>query len=102
MFFVYLVLGMICTYGGDYGFKAWADSGVALNFIIGFISYVLALFCWAGCIQSNNNLAIGGSIWCICSLSGSLIIGLVVFSDAVSQKQIVGLVLSVIAVILML
>ena len=97
----WLLLSAIFFAGGEYLSKLWAKdpSGKATVFVVA--TYALGTLTWMPALLHKNELAIMGTAWLLLATVATVAIGVFVFGEPLSAKQLIGIALALVALVLL-
>lgn len=98
---VWLLLSVAFFSVGEYYSKTWALNPSWNRAIILVMMYVFGTVAWLPAIYKGQTISIVGTIWGVMSLLTTLFVGVVLFHEALTPIQVVGIGFAIIAIILM-
>jgi len=98
---LFIILAM-CFYGiGEYYSKIFANTKQYFFMMVSFIGYSINGLLFYPAMLKFNSLSILGTIWNVGYVFITLILGLVIFHEPVTLKQVIGILFAVLGVILL-
>ena len=99
----WILLSMVFFAGGEILSKIWASSSTrGPGLVLAAIGvYSIGSLLWFPAIGQKNHLTSLGTFWNICAMAVTILIGMVVFRESVSVRQVVGIVVAGIACVLL-
>lgn len=98
---VYVVLAMVFYGLGEWASKHYATQQRTVYAVVAMLGYMVNALLFLPALTRWNSLALLGTIWTIGYLAITLGLAFVVFQEQVTPRQMLGLVLGVIAVVLL-
>jgi len=97
-----LLLTAMCFYGiGEYFSKEFATHRLYSYMLIGFISYSINALLFFPTLCKMNSLSILGTIWNVGYVTITLFLGLIIFKEDVNLRQIIGITLAFVGILLL-
>ena len=85
----------------DYVTGLWADRGSTWLFALAIVLYVGSTTAWLLSVKYGAGIARGGVIFAVASLVMAVLMGIFIFHETYSLKQLIGIVLGCIAFFLL-
>jgi multidrug transporter EmrE-like cation transporter len=98
---IWLVLSGIFFAGGEYLSKSWVLSPRPLILFALTISYMTGVIFWLPALKQRPELAITGTLWSVITLLITVAMGVFLFGESISSKQILGILFAIAAVVLL-
>ena len=71
------------------------------NYAILIVLDVLSITSWLPALYEKNNLAVTGTLWLIFALVSTALLGIIIFSEAVTLRLVTGIILAGVVVVLL-
>lgn len=84
----------------DYLGKIWSTNQRGYLFIFALIGYMISGLFYLPTLLKNG-LVLTSVVWSVLAIIGFLFVGLVLFNETLTQRQIIGVVLGVIALVIL-
>lgn len=97
---LYLILGGMLLTIGDIVFKYWLTDSKVILYVLGLSLYVLGLVCLVQSFKIKN-IAVASAIFVIVNITTLAIVSSIFFNESLTIKQIVGILLSFIVVLIL-
>ena len=98
---LWIIIAMVFYAVGEILSKMFANTPLPKTGILAVLCYTLNAACFLPALQKLNSLTILGTIWNICYVIVTLVIGLFVFGEPITTLQIVGLVFGLVSIVLL-
>lgn len=85
----------------EYFVKLYAQSPRLSMVYVSLLFYTLNTLCCYPILAKYNSITITGMLWAMCNIIMCLFVGIIIFDEPLTYKQIFGIVLGIVAVILL-
>lgn len=100
-YILWLLLSGVFFAIGEFLSKKFALNPKLSLFIILILTSSLGMITWLPAIMQKNQLSVVGVMWSVLSLISTILIGVLIFHEKLTQLNILGIILGVIAVTLL-
>ena len=100
-YILWLLLSGVFFAIGEFLSKKFAVSPKLSLFIVLIMTSALGMITWLPAIMQKNQLSVVGVMWSVLSLVITILIGILVFNEKLTQINLLGMFLGIIAVILL-
>jgi multidrug transporter EmrE-like cation transporter len=97
----WLVLSGVFFAIGEFMSKKFALNPKISFVLLMLASYILGSLAWLPAILQKNQLSIVGVMWSVLSVISTILIGVLIFNEKLSQFGVIGIALGIISVILL-
>ena len=97
----WILIAMVFYAIGEYSSKEYANTSLYRYGVVAMSGYMLNALCFLPALSKMNSLTILGTLWNLGYVIVTLFIGLVLFREAITTTQMVGLVMGVISIVLL-
>jgi multidrug transporter EmrE-like cation transporter len=94
---VWLIISALFNAAGDYFSKHWAYKPTLILVVAVMLSYALSAITWLPALLHKNNIAIMGTLWFLFGTVAVIIIGVLVFGEALTLNHWIGILLALTA-----
>ena len=93
-------IGSMCFYGiGEWASKKWSLSINANRYLfLLFFGYMMNVVCWLPALKSHGSISILGTIYSTLYTIMTIVVGTLIFGEAVSIKQWIGISFAILAI----
>ena len=100
-YILWLLLSGVFFAIGEFLSKKFVLNPKLSLFIVLIMTSVFSMVTWLPAIMQKNQLSVVGVMWSVLSLISTILMGVLIFNENLSQLNIIGILLGIIAVILL-
>jgi drug/metabolite transporter (DMT)-like permease len=92
-----MLSSMIFYSAGEYLSKLWSLNPSWLLFAAIYFIYPIGIICWLPALRMHGQLSALSTVWSVLAIITSVLMGVYLFGEVLETRQIIGIILAIVA-----